>query len=155
MAQSQRVVPSEDVRKFDVSRGQLEPFPNARFARLQPPDVESAVFRFDHLALHMVTIFDFRLLADEALADDAEDEPSRIVRLAVEASEPAKVDVLGRVAIGRGSEARRVRRAVLIHEVVLKDLDHGVDRREMVEKRFERSGGQRSADRSSCIGTGE
>ena len=147
------MVRAENDRKSDNARGKLEPFPNSRFARLQPPDVESTVLQLDHLALH-TTLFDLHLFANEALAHDAEDEPSRVVRLAVEASEPAEVDVLGGIAVGRGSEACRVRRAVMVHEVILQDLDHGVDRREVIKQRFERPGGRRGADRSSCIGAG-
>lgn len=74
------------------------------------------------------------VLPHQPLADDAEDEPRRVVNLAVEACGPAEVDVLAGVAVGIeagwvGSGSRSE-----VCEMVLKRLNVRVERGESREE---------------------
>lgn len=130
-------------------RRKLAPLPHARLARLQPPDVQSLLLGLDMRAeqLHVIRA---RVLPHEPLADEAEDEPSRVVRLAVEAGQPAEVDVLRSVTFGRTDEAGFVRGAGHVNEVVLEELNRGVDSRQVFEQSLEGPRRQRVPTVLSC-----
>lgn len=124
-----RVIPSH-------VRGKLEAFADARLARLQPTDVEPVVLRLEKVV--EVRLLISCLLSHEPFADNAEDEPRRIVRLAIEPRQPAQVNVIGSVAVRRRSEAVGVDGTVGMREVILDELDRPVDNRQMFEERLER-----------------